>query len=87
MSKDEKIVQKMKRSKRNVKFSDLDGFLKRQGFGVKQPKKGGSHYIYKRGEGVEKIRFTIVKPHGNKKTVDPAAVDEVLEKLGLEDEG
>jgi hypothetical protein len=85
MAKDDKIIRKLKQSKRNVKFSELDGFLKRQGFEVRQPRKGSSHYVYKRGEGDEKIRFTIVKPHGKKKTVDPAAVDEVLDKLELEE--
>jgi hypothetical protein len=86
MARDEKIVRKMKGSKRNIRFADLDGFLKRQGFEVKQPGKGSSHYVYKRGEGAEKIRFTIVRPHGKKKTVDPAAVEEVLERLDLKDD-
>lgn len=70
-----------------LRWSELDGFLKRRGFEVKQPSKGSSHYVYKRGEGDEKIRLTVVKPHGNKKTVDPAAVEEVLDKLDLEDDG
>lgn len=87
MSGDEKIVRKMRQNKRNIKFGELDGFLKQRGFEVKQPRRGGSHYTYKKGEGAEKVRFTIVKPHGNKKTVHPAAVEEVLEKLDLEDEG
>lgn len=87
MSGDEKIVQKMRRSKRNIKFSELDGILRRRGFEIKQPRKGSSHYTYKKGEGTEKLRLTIVKPHGGKKTVHPAAVEEVLEKLGLNVEG
>lgn len=87
MSRDDKIVRKLRESKRNVRWTELDAFLKRQGFEVKQPRKGSSHYVYKRGEGDEKIRLTIVKPHGGRKTVDPAAVEEILDKLDLEDEG
>lgn len=87
MSGDEKIVRKMRRGNRNIKFSELDGVLRRRGVEVKQPRKGGSHYTYKRGEGTQKIRLTIVKPHGKEKTVHPAAVEEVLEKLGLDVEG
>jgi hypothetical protein len=29
------------------------------------------------------MRLTAVRPHGGKKTVDPAAIDEVLERLEL----
>jgi hypothetical protein len=86
VSRDDKIIRKLRRSKRNISWSELDAFLGRRGFEVKQPRKGGSHYVYKRGEGDEKIRLTIVKPHGGKKTVDPAAVEEVLDKLDLEDD-
>lgn len=85
MSKDDKTVRKMKQSPRNVRFSELDSFLKRQGFEVSQPRQGSSHYVYKRGEG-EKIRLTVVKPHGGKKTVDRAAVEEIVEKLKLDQE-
>jgi predicted RNA binding protein YcfA (HicA-like mRNA interferase family) len=80
MSRDEKFIRKMKESPRNVRFEELDAFLKRQGMKVRPPRKGGSHYFYSREDGV---RFTIVKPHGGKKTVDPAAVSVVLEELGL----
>lgn len=49
--------------------------------GRAQPRSGGSHHVYKRSEGDEKIRLTIARPHGGRKTVDPAAVEEVLDKL------
>lgn len=81
MSKDAKIIGKMKQSPRNVRFSELDGLLKRRGFAVRQPRKGGSHYFYSREDGV---RFTIVKPHGGKKAVDKGAIAEVLEGLAPE---
>lgn len=78
MSRDEKIVGKMKQSPRNVRFEELDGFLKRQGFESRQ--RGTSHVVYKRPG----TRLTVVRPHGGKKTVDPAAVAEVLARLNLE---
>lgn len=80
MSRDGKIIRKMRQSPRNIRFSELDGLLERQGFERRQPRRGGFHYFYFREDGV---RFTVVMPHGGKKTVDPAAIDEVLEKLEL----
>jgi hypothetical protein len=80
VSRDEKIILKMKQSPRNVCFSELDGFLRRAGFERRQPRKGSSHYFYFRADGV---RFTLVKPHGNRKAVDPAAIAIVLEALDL----
>lgn len=80
MSRDDKIIRKMKQSPRNIRFKEIDGFLRRQGFERRQPRKGSSHYFYFREDG---IRFTITMPHGGKKTVDPAAVNTVLTELGL----
>lgn len=77
MSRDDKILRKMKQSPRNVRFEELDGFLKRQGFESRQ--RGTSHVVYKRPG----MRLTVVRPHGGRKTVDPAAIDEVLERLEL----
>ena len=78
MSRDEKLLQKMRQSPRNVRFEELDGFLKREGFESRQ--RGTSHVVYKRPG----TRLTVVRPHGSKKTVDPAAVVEVLARLNLE---
>ena len=77
MSRDDKIIRKMRQSPRNVRFEEMDGFLKRQGF---EDTQRGSHIQYRRGDGK---RFSIVKPHGGKNTVDQNAVREVLEGLGL----
>lgn len=68
---------------RSVRFEEIDGFLARQGFERKQPRGGGSHYVYKRED--DGLRFTIVRPHGDRKTVHKAAIEEILEKLGLEE--
>lgn len=77
MSRDDKIIYKMKQSPRNVRFEELDGLLRRRGFESRQ--RGTSHVVYKKPG----IRLTVVRPHGGGKTVDPAAVAEVLEKLEL----
>jgi predicted RNA binding protein YcfA (HicA-like mRNA interferase family) len=77
LNRDEKIIRKMKQSPRNVRFEELDGFLKRQGFDSRQ--RGTSHVVYKRPG----TRLTVARPHGGKKTIDPAAIDEVLERLEL----
>ena len=77
VSRDDKIIQKMKQSPRNVRFEEMDGFLRRQGFEGTQR---GSHVQYRRQDGK---RFSIVKPHGGKNTVNQNAVREVLEGLGL----
>ncbi len=77
MSRDEKIVRKMKQSPRNIRFEEMDGLLKRQGFEATQR---GSHVQYRRADGT---RFSIVRPHGTNKTVNQNAVKEVLDTLGL----
>jgi predicted RNA binding protein YcfA (HicA-like mRNA interferase family) len=79
MSRDDKIIRKMKESPRNVRFEELDGFLKRQGFEV-QPRKRGSHNTYRRTDG---LKITVARPHGGKKTVNINTVQEVIDKLEL----
>lgn len=54
MSKDAKIVRKMKQSPRSVRFSELEAFLRRQGFEGTQR---GSHVQYRRAD---RVRFSIV---------------------------
>lgn len=77
MARDEKLIAKMKQSPRNIRFTELDSFLKRRGFEATQR---GSHVQYRGPEGV---RFTIVRPHGSEKTVNRNAIKEVLEELEL----
>ena len=78
MSRDTKLIQKMKRSPRNIRFEELDAFLERKGF--KGKPRGTSHVQYRREDG---MRFSVVKPHGDNKTVNQNAVNEVLERLEL----
>jgi predicted RNA binding protein YcfA (HicA-like mRNA interferase family) len=77
MARDDKIIQKMKQSPRNIRFEELDGLLKRRGF---EPTQRGSHVQYRRADG---MRFSVVRPHGGKKTVNQNAVREIVEKLEL----
>ena len=80
MSRDDKIIRKMKQSPRNVRFEELDRFLKGRGFEVTQPRRGGSHYTYRRADG---LKITVARPHGGKKTVNVNTVEQVLEELEL----
>jgi predicted RNA binding protein YcfA (HicA-like mRNA interferase family) len=78
VSRDSKLIQKMKRSPRNIRFGELDAFLERRDF--KGKLRGTSHVQYRREDG---MRFSVVKPHGDNKTVNQNAVNEVLERLEL----
>jgi predicted RNA binding protein YcfA (HicA-like mRNA interferase family) len=76
MARDDKIIRKMKQSPRSIRFEEMDGLLKRQGFIATQR---GSHVQYRHPNGT---RFSIVKPHGKDKTVNQNAVKEVVDRLG-----
>ncbi|MBA4115101.1 MAG: type II toxin-antitoxin system HicA family toxin [Rubrobacter sp.] len=78
MSRDKKLIQRMKQSPRNVRYEELKAFLERRGFEGKQ--RGSSHVQFRREDG---MRFSIVVPHGDDKTVNQNAVNEVLERLEL----
>ena len=79
MARDDKIIRKMKQNRRNVRFEELDGLLRRQGFEASQGK--GSHVQYRRD--TDGMRFSVTRPHGKSKMVDQNTVVEVLERLGL----
>ncbi len=78
MSRDDKIIRRMKQSPRNIRFEEIDSFLRRRGFEGTQ--RGSSHIQYRREDG---MRFSVVKPHGADKTVNQNAVKEILERLEL----
>ena len=75
----DKFVEKMKRSPRNIRFDELDRFLRREGFVVVP--QSGSHVVYRRSDGV---KITVVRPHGGERTVHVAAVKQVLALLESE---
>lgn len=80
MVRDEKIIRKMKQSPRNVRFEELDRFLRGRDFERTQPRSGGSHYTYRRADG---LKITVARPHGGKKTVNINTIEQVLEELDL----
>ena len=77
MSRDDKIIRKMKQSPRSVRFEELEALLTRLGFEGTQR---GSHVQFRRGDG---MRFSIVKPHGGRKTVNQNAIKDIIERLDL----
>lgn len=78
MSRDDKFIRKMKQSPKNIRFEELDGFLRRRGFEGTQRR--SSHVQYRHEDG---MRFSVVKPHGDDKTVNQNAIQDILERLGL----
>lgn len=71
-----KFVEKMRRSPRNIRFDELDRFLRAEGFA--DVPRGGSHVVYRRDDGA---KITIVRPHGGAKTAHIAAIKQVLQIL------
>lgn len=82
MSRDDKFIRKMQESPRNIRFAELERFLKRQGF--EPVRQQGSHVQYRRA--ADRMRLSVAKPHGGNKTVHPDAIKEILRALGLEKE-
>lgn len=78
MSRRAKLIEKMRSSPRNIRFSEVDNLLRHEGFVLFN--KRGSHRTYHRIDG---RLITIVVPHGGRKTCDPADVAKLLELLSL----
>ncbi|SHJ16765.1 toxin HicA [Desulfofundulus thermosubterraneus] len=49
MGRLEKLLERIKRNPRTVRFEELDTILCRAGFVRSQPRGGSSHYIYRKG--------------------------------------
>ena len=45
-----KLLEKIKRNPKTVKFEELDLVLQRAGFVRSQPRGGSSHYVYRKGK-------------------------------------
>lgn len=43
-----KLIKKILNNPKNVRFEDLDKLLKAFGYDVKQPRKGSSHFVYRK---------------------------------------
>lgn len=76
MTRREKLIEKMRTSPGNVRFSQVDALLRYEGFILFNQR--GSHCTYHREDG--RI-LTIVKPRGKHKTCHPADVKKLLESL------
>ncbi|MCL6447251.1 MAG: toxin HicA [Armatimonadetes bacterium] len=44
-----KLLEKIKRNPKTVRFDELDMVLRRAGFERSQPRGGSSHYVYRKG--------------------------------------
>ena len=49
MTKLEKLRKRIEQRPKHVRFEELDKLLSAYGFGVRQPRRGGSHYFFSRG--------------------------------------
>jgi len=85
MSKQGKLLTRMRNNPVTVSFDELDTVLRSYGFEARQPKGGSSHTIYSR-KGHASITVPFKRPHVKKIYVKHvlALIDEVIEKEGLE---
>ena len=79
MSRQEKLLDKMRTRPGDVRFQEVDAVLRRLGFVLFNQR--GSHCTYHRADGRV---LTIVKPHGGRKTCHPADIRRLLKVLGDE---
>ncbi|MFH1739864.1 MAG: type II toxin-antitoxin system HicA family toxin [bacterium] len=78
MSRRDKLVEKMRRTPADIRFSEVEALLHYEGFILFNAR--GSHRTYHRGDG--KI-LTLVRPHGQHKTCSRQDIGKLLEVLGL----
>ena len=76
MGRREKLLDKMQRSPRNIRFREVQALLEHEGFVLFNQR--GSHYTYHRADG---RLLTIVRPHGKRKTCHPRDIRKLLEAL------
>ena len=77
MSKLEKLIQRIKNNPKTVRFEELDKLLRHEGYVPSQPRRGSSHYTYRKpGRNLLTIPRKI--PY-----VNECYVVEVLAELGL----
>ena len=79
MPKKEKRLQKMRRNKYAVSYSDYVSILEDYGYDVSKRK--GSHRGAKVTIGDQTWRLTFVEPHGSRKFMHPEAVKELLAQI------
>ncbi|GAX88623.1 type II toxin-antitoxin system HicA family toxin [Effusibacillus lacus] len=62
MSKLEKLWQKIKNNPKQVRFEELDKLLVKAGFERRQPRRGSSHYVYRKA-GSKPVTVPYRQPH------------------------
>jgi predicted RNA binding protein YcfA (HicA-like mRNA interferase family) len=77
MARREKLLEKMRRSPGNMRFSEVEALLKYEMFVLFNSR--GSHRSYHHPDG---RLFTIVVPHGRRKTCNPSDIRKLLGLLG-----
>jgi hypothetical protein len=84
MSKDAKLLDKIRNNPKSVSFQDLDKMLISFGFQRRQPKSGSSHYIYTRGPHSLTVPFK--RPHVKEYYVKAALslIDQALQDEDLD---
>ncbi len=78
MSRRDKLIEKIRQTPANIRFSEVEVLLRYEGFVLFNRR--GSHCTYHRQDG--KV-LTVVRPHGGRKTCHPADIRKLLEVLGL----
>ncbi len=76
MGRREKLIEKMHRSPKNIRFAEVQALLRFEGFVLFNQR--GSHCTYHRADG---RLLTIVRPHGKRKTCHPEDIHKILEAL------
>jgi predicted RNA binding protein YcfA (HicA-like mRNA interferase family) len=76
MSHRDQLLDKMRNSPANIRFSDVERLLRYEGFVLFNQR--GSHCTYHRADG---RLLTIVRPHGRRKTCHPNDIRKLLEAL------
>ena len=76
MSQREKLIAKMRRSPRSIRFAEVDALLRHEGFVLFNQR--GSHRAYHRADG---SLLTVVVLHGGRNTCHPADIRRLLEVL------
>lgn len=81
MARREKLIEKMRNSPGNIRFSEVESLLKYEGFVLFNQR--GSHRTWHHAHG---RLLTIVKPHGGRNTCHPSDIRKLLRALGHEND-
>ncbi|GAB6163942.1 hypothetical protein JCM12298_31020 [Desulfothermus naphthae] len=74
-----KLIKGLLNNPKNVRFKDVDRLLKAFGYEVKQPRSGGSHFVYRK-KGVNPITIPFKRPF-----VKEIYIKQIIKILNLEE--